>query len=133
MVQEFCLVSLTISNRKTSYRSLKQTAGSTSCLWTPILVSHEALCTAMMQFHPCRKQKMMSSIRLQQYDVTSYKQCLLTKTKYWCKRVSTCYNHRKFGKVSFVNEGVIAFSKKVHVFLRHPVHFSSSSICKYAA
>ena len=31
MVQRFCLVSLTISNRKTSYRSLKQTAGSTSC------------------------------------------------------------------------------------------------------
>ena len=29
---------LTISNRKTSYRSLKQTAGSTSCLWTTILV-----------------------------------------------------------------------------------------------
>ena len=38
MVQRFCLVSLTISNRKTSYRSLKQTAGSTSCPWTPILV-----------------------------------------------------------------------------------------------
>ena len=29
MVQRFCLVSVTISNRKTSYRSLKQTAGST--------------------------------------------------------------------------------------------------------
>ena len=27
MVQRFCLVSLTIHNRKTSYRSLKQTAG----------------------------------------------------------------------------------------------------------
>ena len=39
MVQRFCLVSLTISNRKTSYRSLKQTAGSTSCPWTTILVS----------------------------------------------------------------------------------------------
>ena len=38
MVQRFCLVSLTISNRKTSYRSLMQTAGSTSCLWTTILV-----------------------------------------------------------------------------------------------
>ena len=38
MVQRFCLVSLTISNRKTSYRSLKQTAGSTSCQWTTILV-----------------------------------------------------------------------------------------------
>ena len=38
MVQRFCLVSLTISNRKTSYRSLKQTAGSTSCPWTTILV-----------------------------------------------------------------------------------------------
>ena len=39
MVQRFCLVSLTISNRKTSYRSLEQTAGSTSCLWTTILVN----------------------------------------------------------------------------------------------
>ena len=38
MVQRFCLVSLTIFNRKTSYRSLKQTAGSTSCPWTTILV-----------------------------------------------------------------------------------------------
>ena len=39
VVQRFCLVSLTISNnRKTSYGSLKQTAGSTSCLWTTILV-----------------------------------------------------------------------------------------------
>ena len=38
MVQRFCLVSLTISNIKTSYRSLKQTAGSTSCPWTTILV-----------------------------------------------------------------------------------------------
>ena len=38
MVQRFCLVSLTISNRKTSYRSLKQTAGSTSCPWPTILV-----------------------------------------------------------------------------------------------
>ena len=38
MVQRFCLVSLTISNRKTSYRSPKQTAGSTSCPWTTILV-----------------------------------------------------------------------------------------------
>ena len=39
MVQRFCLVSLTITNRKTSYRSLKQIAGSTSCPWTTILVS----------------------------------------------------------------------------------------------
>ena len=38
MIQRFCLVSLTISNRKTSYRSLKQTAGSTNCPWTTILV-----------------------------------------------------------------------------------------------
>ena len=30
------------------------------------------------------------------------------------------YNHRR--KVFSVNEGVIAFSKKVHVFLRHPVY-----------
>ena len=39
MVQRFCLVSLTISNRKTSYRSHKKTAGSTSCQWTTILVN----------------------------------------------------------------------------------------------
>ena len=32
-----------------------------------------------------------------------------------------CYNHREFGKVYSTNEGVIAFSKKVHFFLRHPV------------
>ena len=38
MVQWFCLVSLTLSYRKTSYRSLKQTAGLTSCPWTTILV-----------------------------------------------------------------------------------------------
>ena len=38
IVQRFCLVSLTISNRKASYRSLKQTAGSTVCPWTTILV-----------------------------------------------------------------------------------------------
>ena len=39
MFQRFCLVSLTISNRKTSYRSLKQTPGLTNCPWTTILVS----------------------------------------------------------------------------------------------
>ena len=38
LVQRFCLVSLTISNRQTSYRSLKQTAGSTRSPWTTILV-----------------------------------------------------------------------------------------------
>ena len=38
MVQRFCLVSLAICNRKISNRSLKQTAGSTSCPWTTILV-----------------------------------------------------------------------------------------------
>ena len=38
MVKRLCLVSLTISNRKTSYRSLKQIAGSTSCPWTTTLV-----------------------------------------------------------------------------------------------
>ena len=75
----------------------------------------------MMQFHKCRKREMMSSIRLQHYDVTSCKQCHLIKI-YWYKGVSTCYNHRKFGKVSFIFDRVIAFSKKVHVFLRHPVY-----------
>ena len=43
MVQRFCLVSLTISNRKTSHRLLKQTAGSTSCPWTTILVIAKSL------------------------------------------------------------------------------------------
>ena len=43
MVQRFCLLSLTISNRKTSYRSLKQTAGLTSFQWTTILVSYSVL------------------------------------------------------------------------------------------
>ena len=38
MVQRFCLVSMTISYRKTPYRSLKQAAGSTSCPWTTILM-----------------------------------------------------------------------------------------------
>ena len=76
----------------------------------------------MMQFHQCRKQEMKSSTRLQHNDVTSCKQRHLIEKTYRCKEVSTCYNHRKFGKVSFINEGVIAFSKKVHVFLRHPVH-----------
>ena len=75
----------------------------------------------MMQFHKCRKREMMSSIRLQHYEVTSCQQRHLIEKIYRCKGVSTCYNHRKFGKVSFITEGVIAFSKKVHVFLRHPV------------
>ena len=74
----------------------------------------------MIQFHKCRKREMMSSIRLQHYDVTSCKQRHLIEKIYWCKGVSTCYNHRKFGKVSFITEGVIAFSKKVHVFLETP-------------
>ena len=38
MAQRFSIVSLTISNRKTLYRSVKQTAGSTSRPWTTILV-----------------------------------------------------------------------------------------------
>ena len=69
-----------------------------------------------MQFHQCRKQEMKSSISLQHNDVTSCKQRHLIEKTYWCKEVSACYNHRKFGKVSFINEGVLAFSKKVHVF-----------------
>ena len=43
MVQRFCLVSLTLSYRKTSYRSLKQTAVLTSCPWRTILVLHYIL------------------------------------------------------------------------------------------
>ena len=64
----------------------------------------------------------MSSIRLQHYDVTSCKQRHLIVKHHCCKGVSIFYKHRKFQKVSFINEGVIAFSKKVHVFLRHPVY-----------
>ena len=37
--RDLALYSLTIFNRKISYRSLKQTADSTSCPWTTILVS----------------------------------------------------------------------------------------------
>ena len=53
MVQRFCLVSLTISNRKTSYRSLKETAGSTSCPWTTILV--------FLQFSSCFQQYIVTT------------------------------------------------------------------------
>ena len=73
----------------------------------------------------------MSSIKLKHYDVTSCKQHHLIEKHNWCKGVSTCYNHRKFGKVLFINEGVIAFSKKVHVFLRHPVYFRFSITRSY--
>ena len=70
----------------------------------------------------------MSSIRLQYYDVTSCKQRHLIVKHYWCKGVSTCYNHRKFGKVSSVNKRFVAFSKKVHVFLRHPVYMCATAM-----
>ena len=43
MVHFFGLVSLTLSYRNTSYRSLKRTAGSTSCPWTTILVYNAAM------------------------------------------------------------------------------------------
>ena len=33
------------------------------------------------------------------------------------QRVSTWYNHSKFGKVSSINEGIIPFLKKVYEFL----------------
>ena len=72
----------------------------------------------------CRKQKMMSSIRYQHYDVHSCKQRRLIVNHHWCKGVSTCYNHRKFGNVSSTNEGVIGFS----FFLRHPVVSEKSSV-----
>ena len=60
-------------------------------------------------------------IRLQHYDVITCKQRHLKIKHHWCIGVSICYNNRKFGKVFSINEGVIAFSKKVHVFFRHPV------------
>ena len=59
----------------------------------------------------------MSILRFQQYDATSSKQQYLIVKHHWCKGVSTCYDYRKFGKISSINEGVIAFSKKVHYFL----------------
>ena len=71
----------------------------------------------MMQFLEGRKQEMRSSKRVEHYDVISCKQRHVIIKHYWCKDVSTCYNHRKFEKVSFINEGVIAFSIKVLVFL----------------
>ena len=63
-----------------------------------------------------RIQEMMSSIRLQHYDVASCNPRHLTVKHHCCQGVSACYNLRKFGKVSFIHEGVIAFLKKVHVF-----------------
>ena len=66
------------------------------------------------------KQEIVSSKKLQHYDVTSCKQRHLIEKHYWCKGVSFCYNHRKFEKVFFINEGVMAFSKKVHVFFETP-------------
>ena len=65
MVQRFCLISLTISDRKISYRSLKQTAGSTSCPWTTILVFVELL-------YLSRKVRSICLIILQ--SLTSYQQ-----------------------------------------------------------
>ena len=65
MVQRFCLISLTISDRKISYRSLKQTAGSTSCQWTTILLFVELL-------YLSRKVRFICLIILQ--SLTSYQQ-----------------------------------------------------------
>ena len=73
-----------------------------------------------MQFQQCRKQEMVSNIRLQHYDLTSCKQRHLIVKHHWYKEISVCYSHRKFGKDSSINEGVIAFSKKVHVFFETP-------------
>ena len=86
------------------------------------LVYLRPFCRCTVQFQQCRKQEVMSSIRLQHYDVTSCKQRHRIVKHHCCKQVSIFYRHRKIGKVSFINEGVIAFSKKVHVFLRHPVY-----------
>ena len=97
------------------------------CYETQFLFHLRSICRCTMQFQQCRKQEMTSSIVLQHYDLTSYKQRLLIVKHHWWKVVWICYNHRKFGKVSSNDKGVIAFSKKVHVFffcfffLRHPV------------
>ena len=85
-------------------------------LWNLVFISLETSFRFMMQFQQCRKKEMRSSITLQHFDVTSCKQRNLTTKHNWCKGVSTCSNCRKFWKVSSINEGVIAFSKKVHVF-----------------
>ena len=73
-----------------------------------VTIDQCAVCRFMMQFQQCRKQEMMSSIRLQNYDVTFCKQRHLKVKHHLCKGVSTCYNHRNFGKVSSINEGVVA-------------------------
>ena len=62
----------------------------------------------------------MSSIRLQNYDVTFCKQRHLKVKHHLCKGVSTCYNHRNFVKVSSINEGVVALSKKGPRFYETP-------------
>ena len=49
------------------------------------------------------RMKMQSSIRVQHNDVTSCKHRHLIVKHHWCKGVSICYNHRKFGKASFIN------------------------------
>ena len=55
----------------------------------------------------------MTSIRLQSYDITSYKQRHQMEKHRWCKGVSTPEN---LEKMSSIKEGD-AFSKKVHIFL----------------
>ena len=91
------------------------------CSEIKFLIHLRPFCRCTMQFQQCKKQEMTSSVRLQHYDVTSCKQRHLIVKHNCCKGVSILYKHRKFWTVSVINEGVIAFSKKVHVFLRHPV------------
>ena len=69
----------------------------------------------MMQFRQCRKQEMMSSIRLQHYDVTSWKQRHLIE-KNGAKGNQLATTTEILEKFPSIKEGVIAFSKKVHVF-----------------
>ena len=80
MVQRVCLVSLTISNRKTLCRSLKQTAGSTSCPCTTILVTSLQLvlcCVAALNYFPYIIHS-ADFILLQSYDIGGY---ILNKQK----------------------------------------------------
>ena len=60
------------------------------------------------------------------YSLTSLRRHFLLKYCYilnlfQSKVESFCYYHTKFWKDSLINKEVMLISKKVHVFLRHPV------------
>ena len=60
------------------------------------------------------------------YSLTSLRRHFLLKycytlTLFQSKVESFCYYHTKFWKDSLINKEVMLISKKVHVFLRHPI------------